>query len=310
VRVFLGRGDGSFATGTTLPTGAGATAIAAADLDLDGKIDLAVTLGASNQVVTFLGDGSGGFTAGPVSTVGLQPGPIAIGLFDADPFPDVAVGNRNGSTISIAVNDGTGRFGSEIQLDPGVVPEALAAGDFDGDGRLDVAVVGATATNTGALVIARGDGAGGFFDAPFYEVAEHLRTLAVGDVNEDGLLDVVAAGIDENATLQPFAVIFVGVGSGSFSISGQRVGNDPRAARLADLDSDGHLDLVLANRGSSDVSAILGDGTGAFDRGMYQFATGVRPISISVADFDRSGAPDLAVVNRTGRSVSIVRNRG
>ncbi|MBI3845338.1 MAG: VCBS repeat-containing protein, partial [Planctomycetes bacterium] len=309
VRLFLGQGTGTFAIGATLTVGSGATAIAMGDLDQDGIVDLAVTRGAADQVVAFIGDGFGGFSPGRSSSVGFQPASIAIGRFDGDAFPDVALGNLGDGTVSIVRNDGTGRFAGELRIDPGITPESIVAGDFDEDSRLDVAAVGATPSNAGALVIVRGDGFGGFFDAPFFGVAEHLRSVTVGDLDGDGHLDVVASGVDENGTLDPFADVFLGEGTANFVISGLRVGNDPRSARLADVDADGRLDLVLANRGSAGVSVLLGDGTGGFTRGMFNFATGFRPVSISIADFDRSGSPDLAVVNRGGRSFSFVRSR-
>jgi hypothetical protein len=309
VVVLLGRGDGTFVPGATLSPGGVPGSIAASDLDLDGIVDLVVTVGASDRVVAFLGDGAGGFSPGVVSSLGAHPTAIAIGRFDDDPFPDVAFANLLDQTVSISRNDGTGRFSGEQRFEPGVEPAALAVGDFDLDRRLDIAVVGTTPAFTGALVIVRGDGAGGFLDASFLGTAERLQTVAVADIDGDGRLDVVAAGIDTLGPSSAYALIFLGVGTGNFVLRSLRVGNDPRAARLSDVDADGNLDLVLANRGGANVSVFLGDGTGEFRRGLFSFATGFRPAAIAIADFDRSGSPDLLVVNRGGRSFSLLRSR-
>ena len=64
------------------------------------------------------------------------------------------------------------------------------------------------------------------------------------------------------------------------------------------MDLDGKLDLVCANRGSDDVSVLLGRGDGAF-RKFIVSSTGrdTGPYSVAVADFNLDGVPDIVTAN-------------
>ncbi len=308
IAVYLGNGAGSFTSGLTLAAGMNPSALQTGDVDGNGFADLAVAVAAEDRVLAFLGDGSGGFATGPSSAVGLGSQTLALSDFDTAGSLDVALGNATDRTVSIATNDGTGRFGAERRFDVTLDPKSIASGDFDEDGRLDIIAVGLFGA-TGALAVARGDGAGGFFDGPFLTTGEKLMTVAVGDVNADGHLDAVTAGIAFVASGASYALVYLGDGTSNFSVSAFLVGSDPRAVNLADLDADGRLDLVIANRGAASVSVFLGDASGSFPVGIFTFATGYRPSSMAISDVDRSGAPDLLVVNRGGRSVSVLRSR-
>lgn len=98
-----------------------------------------------------------------------------------------------------------------------------------------------------------------------------------------------------------------------------QVGNQPQSATLADLDGDGHLDLVVAHFGSDTLVVRRGLGTGQFTaeqrlepnvrRQTLEFATGSRPVSAIVEDFNGDSMPDVAVVNFDSGSVEIFVSR-
>ena len=71
-------------------------------------------------------------------------------------------------------------------------------------------------------------------------------------------------------------------------------GRYPRGVAIADLDGDGHLDLVTANQAANTVSILLGNGDGTF-RARTDFEAGGHPMSVAVADLNADGRPDLAV---------------
>lgn len=78
---------------------------------------------------------------------------------------------------------------------------------------------------------------------------------------------------------------------------------------MADLNHDGHADLVTANQTSNDVSILIGAGNGTFTAGQ-RVAVGIGPTSIAVADLNGDGHADLVTANRTSNDVSILLGRG
>jgi hypothetical protein len=74
---------------------------------------------------------------------------------------------------------------------------------------------------------------------------------------------------------------------------------------VADVNGDGHPDLVTANHAGARASVLLGNGNGTF-AAAQNFATGSQPSSVAVADLNGDGLPDLAVANGRGASVSVL----
>ena len=152
--VLLGKGDGSFQAPALIDLGAPLIsaacwqrefrAAAGADINHDGKLDVATVLhsGTSNQVALLYGTGAGSFAA-----------PSLIPTQTAPPMMIAADLNRTGQLdlvladccglveASHIINNGDGTF-KEIQFASGPNPRALASADFDGDGYPDLAVVG------------------------------------------------------------------------------------------------------------------------------------------------------------------------
>ena len=74
------------------------------------------------------------------------------------------------------------------------------------------------------------------------------------------------------------------------------VGKEPNSVEIADLNGDGKLDLVVANRGTNDVIILLGDGKGKFAQAKGSpFPAGNTPNDVCIADFNGDRKPDLAI---------------
>ncbi|MBX3744935.1 MAG: VCBS repeat-containing protein [Verrucomicrobiae bacterium] len=200
--VWLARGNGEFDPPTQLslaqflssdgPFGVG-------DVNGDGHVDLAVprnaaVAGESADIHLFLGDGHGGFTAAarPVIGQGIAATGSRIADVNGDGLGDiVTLIPRN----SVRVHLGTagGPLGAAV-VSP--IPIALSEagaeillGEFTGDGRLDVAL---RSSGFPAVFILAGDGAGGFVSgAAGVQLPQSTESLAVLDVNQDGVLDLV-----------------------------------------------------------------------------------------------------------------------
>ncbi len=126
--------------GTDYLTGSRSQAIAAADLNGDGRLDLAVGNLDSATVSVFLGNGDGTFKPRADFATGLFPNSVAIGDFNGDGKPDLALANGSG-TVSMLLGNGDGTFQPHVDYPAGPASFSLAVGDFNGDGKLDLAVV-------------------------------------------------------------------------------------------------------------------------------------------------------------------------
>ena len=141
----------------------------------------------------------------------------------------------------------------------------------------------------------RGDGT--FGDKANYPSVDGPYSVAIGDVNGDGLEDLATAN-DGNFPNREKTVS---------SVRQQRprgfqpalqytVGLGPQSVVLADVSGDGHPDLVTANTLANSVSVLLNPGDGSFV-GRRDYATGRSPQQVAVGDVDGDGRLDLATSN-------------
>lgn len=192
---------GNGQAGAEVPAGDTPVALASADYDGDGFVDVAVANRGSDDV-TYLQGGSEGLQRVKQIPVGRSPVSLTSADYDGDGFVDVIVANQesNDATYLPGGPDGLRRRG-EIDLCPlGRAPAAeaseeftLASGDFNGDGFPDVVVP----NQSGTLTLLRGTPAGPVWTAELAAGIEP-KALASGDFDGDGFSDLVVANFGSN----------------------------------------------------------------------------------------------------------------
>jgi len=272
--------------GSPIAAGSAPHSMAVADLKGDGKLGFVTANSAADNVTVMLGNGSGGFfqAVGSPFGVGNNPQSVAVGDFNGDGKPDIVTANFAGNNLTVLLGNGSGGFaaapGSPFAV--GVSPIFVAVGDFNGDGQVDI-VTANSGDNTVTLLM--GDGSGGFTAAtggPF-AVGTNPVSIAVGDFNRDGKLDIVIANAGDNTVTE-----LLGDGASGFaSATGSpfAVGANPSSIAAGDFNNDGKLDIVTANFGDNTVTELLGDGSGGFAPALGSpFAVGTNPQSVATGD--------------------------
>ncbi|HYD47333.1 MAG TPA: VCBS repeat-containing protein, partial [Terriglobales bacterium] len=225
------------------------------DVDGDGDRDLAAFYNFSGGALTiWRNDGSGTFARGPVVSLPFSfSSSQQFADLTSDQRPDLlqiasTFSSGTGSTTRLQVfrNDGSGTFvAGEIQASP-VHSSQLAIGDVDGDGDLDAAIGGSTSLQGDyGIVIAHNDGNGAFTFGDVMPTDEPIGSSVLGDVDNDGLVDLVALAGDfgDSAVL-----VFAGTADGGFA-EPDRIPSDGRLFQLslANLDGDGYLDAFVGD---------------------------------------------------------------
>jgi len=264
--------------------------------DVDGDRDLDIIFANQGQNLLYVGDGSGAFS--DISSTNF-PGNrnlswgVALGDVDGDGDLDAVFANTNQNELYL--NDGSGLF-SDVTLTS--LPEdsddsrGVALGDVDGDGDLDIVFANRLTRNH--LYI--NDGHGVFQDVPVSQFPgddANTRGVIMGDVDSDNDLDVVFANKDFQNLL------YLNDGSGVFTdvtpTNFPRDYNNSRGIALGDVDGDGDLDIVFANRRLRN-SLYLNDGSGVFEDATAILLPTHEDWSLDVAFGDVDGDRDLDIL--------------
>ena len=317
--VLYGMGDGSFATSAKYPTGGYPVSVVLRDLDGDGVLDLVTANNSENTASVLLGMGDGTFSARQDYPTGDGPYQVELGDVNADGHADLVTANYNAGSVSVLLGTGDGSFAAKQDYPTGPGPSSVALGDFNADGKLDIAAAGGkTIFDSGKVSLLLGAGDGTFTPKVDHPAGVNTQSLALGDFNRDGKLDLVAAnvGMSGDSSIS----VFLGKGDGSLASKIDLASaSGPNAVTVGDLNGDGKLDLVTVNAGSGDpdagpsgvstVSVLLGKGDGSF-AAKVDYPTGDFPISVVLGDLDGDGKLDVVTANRDSPTVSILYGKG
>jgi hypothetical protein len=314
VSVFLGNGDGTFSGPMNLSVGNTTSLMAAVVsgvLSGSGNVDLVAADNNLGHAVVFLGNGNGTFKPAVNYFTAQNPQSLTLGDFNGDGHPDIASANSGGNSVTDLVGKGDGTFTHGPALLSNVpVPYQVISAHFTSSGHADLAVVvfGTFGQKDGGIDIYLGNGDGTFAAPLFLTTDLNPDSIAVGDCNDDGKLDVVSA----NATGNDVSV-FLGNGNGTFLPAvNYATDHDPTFVAVgSDAPGKGNLDIATANQGSNDLSLLVGNGNGTF-----KAATNIElpafcvPTSMTGGDFNGDSHVDLVVVEKGLHQLAVLLGNG
>lgn len=303
-----------FASPANLPTGYLPTAVIQGDFNGDGKIDLAISNAGDNTIYVYLGNGDGTFAIPKVLyTAGQSPVWLAAAKLRSNGHLDLIAVDGDSNQVEVFSGNGDGTFQSPLVVATlNQTPTFVLAGDFNKDGITDLAVglVVATDQTQPQFEVMLGDGTGAFPSAIRPPSVDNesggpipTSWLASGDVNNDGLLDLVVTVAFGGA------ITYLNQGGTGFQ-QGQIFNPDDGAVAvtLADMDGDGCLDAIETG-GYGFLTIAKGNCNGTFTQGQPAAELGDVDYAVAVAHLDHDGKLDViassAFTDEEGLSVGV-----
>lgn len=303
IYVYRGVGNGTFTLRNVVPA-TSPNGLVAADFNRDGRIDIAYHT--VNDLYVRMNNGG---TFGPAVYYDNWPANVsdlAAADFNKDGAIDlISVGYQS----TVFVNNGMGAFTTKIVL-PGVgTGSGVVTGDFDGDTWTDFASANYTENSAS---IYYNDGSLGFNDKRSWGVGFAPNSLAAGDLNADGNLDMLVVSSQMS---QSTATVVLNEGDRSFlarreyGIPGSGYGID-----VGDLNRDGFPDVAVAvyvsNADRVRVFYGTADGSLSEPYDVENFGNNI-PTDVAIADLNGDGWPDMvASIFSPGNRIRVWINRG
>ncbi|MGJ5816304.1 FG-GAP-like repeat-containing protein [Paludibaculum fermentans] len=258
-----------------------------------------------SQVTLFLGNGDGTFT-GKNYPAGDGGNNLGAGDINGDGKLDVIVTGGTANVAYILYGNGDGTLGAPVSLKTLGYETSVVVADINGDGKQDLLF----GTGGAGVYYLPGNGNGTFLAAVRINPDASANYVATGDFNEDGRLDVVFSDLNAQTI-----VLYLAQPDGTFIAAGAGLaGYRPLETIVADVDLDGHLDIVtgaidpnVLSRGyyGDSTTILFGKGDGTF-AGMPTFALSKSATVLVSADFNGDGLSDLVMANGTAGGASIV----
>jgi FG-GAP-like repeat len=300
--LLTGLGNGRLSNPTYFQMPAPGLVVRAINFNGQGLTGLAVLT--ADGLLIYRGNGQGGFLSPTLYNVGFEPNGLTVANLNDNGNADLLISNPLGD-VQVLIGNGDGTFQPVQNLDKQVslavyAPKGTTPAAFIfADQFTDQLVVRTVAGVTTVL----GNAASGLISP---------TAVALADLNNNGVLDLIVANGGSNNVL-----VFPGLGNGAFGPAlngghGFFTGTNPVGITVADVNGDGRPDLIIANKGSNDVSILLNVKVGnsfTFEPGP-RLQAGIGPVATAVADVPGNAVPDLVIANSGSNNVWLLQGLG
>ena len=307
VYILVGLGDGTFIPGHgPFAVGGSPTSLVIGHFDDDGLEDILVGNNGDGTLTILHELGDGDF-APDVPVDATSPpaagGAVAIvaGIIDGDAFYDAVVADQASETLEFLPGTrppaDVAFLGSPQMVDVGMRPSSLALAELvPGDGPR---VVGVDSVTGQVFVDLPQPGA---FQrvSDWATAAGPISNISIADLDADGVQDLVATVTQSNRTVIRFA---------DASEASLAASDGPDTSLAADVDGDGHLDVVVTNRLAGTLGVNCGDGARGFEAQLREFNTGAAPTRMVIDFFDGDTLPDVVTLDSGDPGLGVMLNR-
>lgn len=294
--VVLATSDSTYGSSNSFSASDAPTTFAFADIDGDGDEDILVTDVDSYFIKVMYNDGLGAFNTSTNYSLNDYSRSVTAGDLDYDGDLDVVVGIDD--HISVLINNGSGALGAPTDYDTNTSENitGVTLADIDGDGDLDI-----LAHDNYEQVYSMKSNGDGTFEVPIVlGNVDEPSSLAVGDIDNDGDVDLVISSSDYS-----YIYVFKNNGNGIFASSvDYEIPDYIENLMLKDLDGDGDLDII-SQEDDSYLYIQLNSGDGTFPS-YSTLDINNTAYSFDLSDYDEDG--DLDIFVSTSDSLYIYEN--
>lgn len=320
--LLINKGNGTFQAAQNYAVPNGPAYLAVGDFNRDGKPDVAVTQMNGNSVSLLINNTlptpqPGSLNYGAAKSLASAHGNMAVGVavadFNLDGYPDFATAYFEDNAVRVFTGKKGGGFNTAGTYPVGKQPYWVAAGDLNNDGYPDL-VTANTTDGTISVLMNKADGSGTFNAAQTLTVGRLPYQLAIGDLNGDGIPDIVVANYGDNA----LTILYGPFNTGFQTIQSLPTCTNPYGVAIGDFRHSGQNDIAVTCYQGAQMEVFLNNGmlpyqapvTPTTFQSPAMYTTGSNPTSIVLGDFNRDGKLDIVTGNSTANNVSFFAGNG